>query len=329
MNRRQFLAGVGATAALATGYVGARIGDVRPYDPDSPSGETPRERIIAAAAHRFAVDHRARTRIDIRRDWTDQAPYELGRHQQWHEHSRRRHLHALTTLDAPLLDSLTAEQAPDLEYLSPHGTLPSLFHYNRAFAAESLPLTYVLHVTDGTSLYDFDAPTPDGTASAGDLRITDRNEGSGANVTGVSTDPLLQEYVRPHRTSWDLVRETDATATFRIDTSDAYTQVIPLTFTAVTGCVDPFVEVTLNRETGRLRNVVDHRDVLVDVWPDEGGESARTDTQRDAASPRRITYRIETAFDQYGTASAPRPAADIDVALETKVRGILSDFLQY
>jgi hypothetical protein len=328
MNRRQFLAGVGATGALATGYVGARIGDIRPYDPDDPSGETPRERIIAAAAHRFAADHRVRSRIDIRRDWTDEAPYELGRYQQWHEHSRRRHLHALTTYDAPLLDSLTAEQAPHLEYLSPHGTLPALFHYNRAFAAESLPLTYVRHSTDGTTLFDFDAPTPERTASAGDIRVSETGR-SGSYVSGVSNDPLLQEHVRPHRATWDPVRETDTTVTFRLDTSDGYTQVVPLTLTAVTEPVDPFVEVTLSRETGRLRTVVDHRDVLVDVWPEEADDSTGTASRWDTSPPRRITYRIETAFDQYGTASAPRPAADIDVPLETKLKGLLSDVLQY
>lgn len=330
MNRRQFLAALGGTTALATGYVGARIGDVRPYSPDQPTGETPHERIVAAAAHRFAVDHRALTSIEIRRDWTDQAPYELGRHQQWHEHSRRRHLHALTTLDAPLLESVTAEQAPGLEFLSPHGTLPALLHYNRAFGAESLPLTYVMHVTDGTILYDFDTPTPSRDVPAGDVRVTDQNGRSGVGVNHDRSDPLLQEYIRPHRATWERVHEDGATVTFRIATPDAYAQVVPLALTAVTGFVDPFVEVTLDRDTGHLRKVVDHRDVFVDVWPDEASETPQTDAVHDTVSAeRRLTYRIETVFDQYGAASAPRPSGDIDVDLETKVKGSLSELLRY
>ncbi|WP_251330618.1 hypothetical protein [Haloplanus pelagicus] len=330
MNRRQFVTAFGGTAALATGYVSARIGDIRPYSPERPTGETPRERIIAAATHRFAVDHRALTSIEIRRDWTDQAPYELGRHQQWHEHSRRRHLHALTTFDAPLLASVTPERAPGLEYLSPHGTLPALLHYNRAFGADSLPLTYVMYVTDGTILYDFDAPTPSGGTAAGDIQVTDQTGRSGVGVNHDSSDPLLQEYIRPHRATWERVRENEATVTFRITAPDAYAQVVPLALTAVTGFVGPFIEVTLDRDTGRLRKVVDHRDVFVDVWPDEARGSPQTHASQDTNSAeKRLTYRIETVFDQYGTASAPRPSGEFDVALETKVKGFLSDLLRY
>jgi hypothetical protein len=342
LNRRQFVAGLGATTALAAGYAGVRIGDVRPYSPSYPTGETPRERIVAAAAHRFAVDHRALTTVEIRRDWTDRAPYELGRHQQWHEHSRRRHLHALTTLDAPLLESAPAEAAPDLEYLSPHGTLPALLHYGRAFGAESLPLTYVLYVTDGTILYDFDAPTPSEDASAGDVRITDESGRSGVGLNHDGSDPLLQEYVRPHRSTWARVSDEErvcdekrvcddeTTVTFRIDTPDAYSEVVPLALTGVTGLEDPFVEVTLDRDTGRLRTVVDHRDVVVDVWPDDADETFRTTGSRDDSSDgRRITYRITTVFDQYGDASAPRPAGGVRGEFRTRAKGLLSDVLRY
>ena len=129
------------------------------------------------------------------------------------------------------------------------------------------------------------------------------------------------------------------TVTYRVAGPDAYAQVVPLALTAVRGFADPFVEVTLDRETGRLRRVVDHRDVLVDgraagggsdgAAPDADGE-AGGDAQRDGGGPsRRLTYRIETAFDGYGTARAPRPSGDVGADVETRVKGFLMDLFTY
>jgi len=339
MNRRRFLVGAGAAAAATAGYAGVRVGDRRPYDPDPPTGETPRERIVAAAAHRFAADHRVVSRAEIRRDWTGEAPYALGVHRQWYEHSRRRHLHAFTALDAPLFERVTTDEAPSAEFLSPHGNLPAVLHYNRAFGAASLPLTYVLHVTDGRLLYDFDAPTPPAGANADEIRVTGEEGRSGVGLRHADDDPAFREYVRPHRAAWERVRDDGDTVTYRVAGPDAYAQVVPLALTAVRGFADPFVEVTLDRETGRLRRVVDHRDVLVDgraagggsdgAAPDADGE-AGGDAQRDGGGPsRRLTYRIETAFDGYGTARAPRPSGDVGADVETRVKGFLMDLFTY
>ena len=89
------------------------MADVRPYDPALPTGDSPRERIVAAARHRHAADHRAITTVRVLNDWTGEAPYDLDVRRQWHEHSRRRHLHTLTTFDAPLTRSESVEDVPD------------------------------------------------------------------------------------------------------------------------------------------------------------------------------------------------------------------------
>lgn len=328
MNRRQFLAGLGASAAIAGGYAGVRLGDLRPYNPSLPTGESPRERIIAAAAQRFAIDHRVVSKAEIRRDWTGDAPYDLGIYRQWHEHSRRRHLHALTTFDSPLFANISPDEAPGAEFLSPHGSLPALLHYNRAFSAEDLPLTYVTHITDGTMLYDYDAPTPPNDPTADEIAVSSSEGRSGVAPLHGTRDPLLQEYIRPHRTTWNRVGETDTTVTFRIATPEAYAQVVPLAITAVKSFFDPFLEVTLDRETGRLRRVLDHRDVEIGLWYEHESQTSGQG-ENSEESQTRLTYRIETVFDQYGTASAPRPASDTAVSLETRAKGFLSDLLTY
>lgn len=330
MNRRQFLAGIGAAAGVACGYAGMRVGDVRPYDPTLPSGETPRERIIAAAAHQFAVDHRAVSTAEIRRDWTGEAPYELGVHRQWHEHSRRRHLHALTTFDAPLIESVSADQTAGAEFLSPHGSLAALLHYNRAFDADDLPLTLVMHLTDGTMYYDYDAPTPPGDATTDEISVSSQEGRSGVAPLHGAGDPMLREYIRPHRARWDKVRGDETTVTFRLTPAAAYVQVVPLALTAVKNIVEPFIEVTLDRETGRLRRVLDHRDVRVGIWY-EHDESTHGDETKNGnrESGERITYHIETVFDEYGTATAPRPANAARGDLGTRAKGLLLDLLTY
>jgi hypothetical protein len=60
--------------------------------------------------------------------------------------------------------------------------------------------------------------------------------------------------------------------------------IVPLALAAVTGFVDPFSEVTLDRDTGRLRKMVDHRDVFVDVWSDEARGSPQTHASQDTNS---------------------------------------------
>ena len=78
MNRRQFLAGTGTAVVGGTGGCGGlRVADIRPYDPELPTGDSPRERIIAAARHRHAADHRAITRVRVLDDWTAEAPSSL------------------------------------------------------------------------------------------------------------------------------------------------------------------------------------------------------------------------------------------------------------
>jgi hypothetical protein len=313
VNRRAFLGAAGTAAGVLGGYGGVRIADLRPYDPERPGGETPRERITDAARHRYAVDHRAVTRVRVLDDWLGAAPYDLGVRRQWHEHSRRRHLHTLTTFGSPLTRNERIAALPDREFVSPHQILWALFHYNRVYSERyDLPLTTVLYVSDGTMLYDYDAPAPvDGT-----VRLT--GEDSGADV--VSTDdeaaPAVRgEFVRPHRTDWEHVSEDEETVTYRVSGPDAYVQVVPLTFAPISSFGDCWVEVTLHKQTGRLRRVVDNRAVTLDLRDEQDGTP--------------LTYRIETAFDRYGRATARRPTGDVGRGLESRLRSVLSDLATY
>ncbi|RLM87995.1 hypothetical protein D3D02_13755 [Halobellus sp. Atlit-38R] len=314
MNRRTLLAGAGtAILGAATGYGSLRVADVRPYDPALPTGDAPRERIVAAARHRHAVDHRATTRVRVLEDWTGEAPYDLDVRRQWHEHSRRRHLHTLTTFAAPLTRNDSIADEADREFVTPHQLLWALFHYNRVYSdSYDLPLTNVLYVTDGTMLYDFDAPAP----KNGRVRISKGD--SGTDVVADDDDAaraVRGDFVRPHRTDWTKTAERDGTVTYRVSGPDAYAQVVPLPFAPISEFGDCWIEVTLNRETGRLRRIVDNRALVVDLW--------------EGAVEKSLTYRIETEFDQYGVATARRPIGPVDRSLESRAKALLFDLMTY
>jgi len=314
MNRRKFLAGAG-TAALGgvTGYGGLRVADIRPYDPALPTGDSPRERIIAAARHRHAVDHRAVTRVRVLDDWTGETPYDLDVRRLWHEYSRRRHLHTLTTFNAPLARSSRLADEADREYVTPHQTLWALLHYNRVIGdSYDLPLTNVRYITDGTMLYDFDAPTPEG----GSVHVSDDHSGSVVVADDEHpSEPVRRDFIRPHRTDWTRTAEDEETITYRVSGPDAYAEVVPLPFAPISAFGDCWIEVTLNSETGRLRRIVDNRAVVVDLW-DRAGEQS-------------LTYRIETEFDQYGNVTVRQPVGNVDRSLESRVRSLLFDLANY
>lgn len=314
MNRRTFLAGAGtASLSAVTGYGGLRVADVRPYDPALPTGESPRERIITAARHLHAVDHRAVTRVRVLDDWTDEAPYDLDVRKQRHEFSRRRHLHMLTTFESPLTHSDRIESEADREFVTPHQTLWALLHYSRVLSdGYDLPLTNVLYITDGAMLYDFDAPTPDD----GAVRVSDAH--SGTDVVANDDTPaetVREDFVRPHRTDWTRTAQGEETVTYCVSGPDAYAQVVPLPFAPVSAFGDCWVEVTLHTETGRLRRIVDNRAIVVDLWNEEAGQP--------------LTYRIETEFDGYGDTTVRRPVGNVGRSLESRVGALLSDLASY
>lgn len=317
MNRRQFLARAGGGAlALSGGYAGLRVTDLRPYDPALPEGETPNERITAAAAHRFAADHRIRTTTRVLDDWLGAAPYDLERYTQWHQPSRRRHLHALTVFDSPLARNQRMAESPNQEFISPTQTIYALLHYNRVYGDYSLPLTMVMHLSDGHLLWDYDAPIPeagDTGLSADDVRVS----GDEGEVGLADTDAghVFTERIRPHRATWEEVSRGGGTVTYRVAGGDAYAQVVPLSMAPITAFRDPWVEVTLDTETGRLRRIVDHRDALYDIFENE--------------DPVVLTYRTESQIDQYGTATAPRPTGEVTSPLDTTLRSYLLDLLTY
>jgi hypothetical protein len=246
-------------------------------------------------------------------DWTGETPYDLDVRRLWHEHSRRRHLHTLTTFNAPLTRSNRLADEADREFITPHQTLWALLHYNRVFNdGYDLPLRNVRYVTDGTMLYDFDAPS----SEDGTVRVSDVH--SGIYVVADNEEPaetVRRDFVRPHRTDWRQTAEDDETITYRVSGPDAYAQVVPLPFAPISVFGDCWVEVTLNSETGRLRRIVDNRALVVDLW--------------DGAAEQSLTYRIKTEFDQYGDVTVRRPVGNVDRSLESRARALLFDLVNY
>jgi hypothetical protein len=207
-------------------------------------------------------------------------------------------------------------ESPSQEYVSPTQTIHALLHYNRVYSDYSLPLTMVMHLSDGHMLWDHDAPTPEAGASGlstDDVRVS--GDESEVGLTDTDAGQVFTERIRPHRATWEAVSRGDGTVTYRVSGADAYAQVVPLSMAPIAEFRDPWVEVTLDTETGRLRRVVDHRDALYDVFENE--------------DPVALTYRIESTIDQYGTASAPRPPGSADAGLDTKLRSYLLDLLTY
>ena len=311
MNRRQFLAGA-RTAVIGTagGSSGLRVADIRPYDPALPTGDSPRERIIAAARYRHAADHRAITRVRVLNDWTGEAPYNLDVFRRWYQHSRRRQLRALTTYMAPLARSHPIHDELTVKEMFPHETVFELDQSARVLRdPESLPSTTVYYFTDGKAIYDPDAPTPEGDT----VRVSDAY----AYVTGANNYPLEStriEFIRPHRTDWTKTDESAEAVTYRVSGPDAYAQVVPLQSDRRIEMGDSWIEVTLSRDTGRLRRIVDHRALSIDLQ--EAGEQS-------------LTYRIETNFDQYGDTTVRQPTGDIEQDLSTRLRGLVFDLMTY
>ena len=309
MNRRQFLAGAGtAVVGAAGGYGGLRVADIRPYDPELPTGDSPRERIIAAAEHRHAADHRAITRVRVLDDWTGEAPYDLDVFRRWYQHSRRRQLRALTTYTAPLARSHPIHDELAVNEMFPHESPFETTHSARVLGdTEELPLTTVLHITDGKIIFDRDAPTPEDDK----VRVSD------AYAYHYSQDypPELSliDFIRPHQTEWRRTDESAGTITYRVSGPDPYVRVVPLPPRTLE-VDDCWIEVTLGRETGRLRRIVDHRDLNINV---------------EEAAGQSLTFRIETEFDQYGDTTARRPAGNIEQDLETRLNGLGYDLLTY
>jgi hypothetical protein len=284
------------------------VADIRPYDPKLPTGDSPRERIIAAAKHRHAADHRAITRVRVLDDWTGEAPYDLDVFRRWYQHSRRRQLRALTTYTAPL-----ARSHPIRDELSgdmfPHEIPFELTHSVRILGnTENLPFTTVHYLTDGKQVYDSDAPVPEDDT----VRVSDAYAAS--NTLGHADESTRIDFIRPHHTDWTETDESAESVTYRVAGPDAYARVVPLRRTRKLELDDCWIEVTLSRQTGRLQGIVDHRDLNINV---------------EEATGQSLTFRIETEFDQYGDTTVRRPAGDIDQDLRTRLNGLGNDLLIY
>lgn len=310
MNRRSYLAAVGTAVAGVLGYGALRTGDLRPYDPTLPSGETPRERIVAAAAHCYAADHRAVSRIRVTRDSAGESGYELGRVCERHQHSRRRHLYVYRT-----------DRFPPRPVPHPFWTLLGLFHWEIP-GDTAAPVSSIVYTTDGEQLWNWEAPAPADVTTTPELGSEARYSQSDPEFT-----PVVTDHVRPHGATWTRVPDGDSPDTYEITSLDGYAEVVTLPTgieRLVPGCR---VRVGLD-EAGRLARIVDDLVVRVsDTWADNS--SVDQEPAPGTGQPRTIGYRRVTELDNYGTATAPRPTGDVDVGLSEWLQGTLSDLQTY
>lgn len=297
MNRRRFLAAVGGSVAAAGGYAGLRVADYRRYEPGEPGGETPRDRVVAAARHRFAADHRGETLVRVTDDSDGEGGYDCMRYREWHEHSRLRHTHDYTTFRRPR--SADSERIPP-----PLPGLPALFHW--AHMDDEPPHASVLFVTDGLTVADFEA-----TAVGPEQRPAFGTD-TRAGVSDEGTAGMFGERIRPHDAAWSVHERDGARTTYELTGRDAYARAVPLRAHVDAldgGCR---LRVTLDGQ-GRLRRIADRRRVVY-----EYGDTTR-----------RIGYTVTAEFDAYGRTTAPRPRGSVQTDAGTRAQGLIQDFQRY
>lgn len=290
MNRRRFLAGAGAATTGLAGYLGARIANVRHYAPRDTVDRSlpPGEQIFEAARLLSVLDHRAVTRVTVLDDGTNDEPYEVGRFRHQLQPSRRRYLLAYTTF------SVVHEEVPPVAYVPPYSRL---HHHEATRDDHDLPLTTVAYFSPGTIVYDPTAKTP-GSADE-HPRVDDSDDRVRRNPGLARTSgerPDLHDYVLTPDVDWEPFDETDETVSYEVTGRDEYVKVPPLGGTATAVHNDSRATATLDRDTGRLLEL-DERRVI--EQPVEDGDR------------RWFTYRVWTAFDQYGEATAPMPGGPV------------------
>lgn len=287
MNRRQFVAGTGATVAGVGGYLGARVANVRHYAPRETVDEAmvPSERIFEAARLLHVLDHRAVTRVTVLDDGTNDDPYEMGRYRHQMQPSRRRYLLAYTTF------AVANEGAPPVDRFGAH----TRYHHHEATRDDhDLPVTTVAYLSPGTIVYDPTAETP---GSPGEHPRVDDTDDRVVRAPGTarSSDVASQQhdYVLTPDVAWERLEETDETASYEVTGREEYAKVPPLSALASGVGADSRIIATLDRDTGRLLELDERRVV---EQPVDGG-----------ADRRWYAYRIETTFDRYGEATARMP----------------------
>lgn len=139
--------------------------------------------------------------------------------------------------------------------------------------------------------------------------------------TGFGDDVELApgDFIQPHRGEWTETDRTAESVTYDLTDPDTYAAAVPLGPWVRSVASDSRLRATLDRETGRLRRLVDTRDPVVDAIDCDGDGSGTT----------RLTYRIDTEFDRYGDVSAPRPTGDLPVSAVDRLKGLAADIDSY
>ena len=321
MNRRTFLAGAGVAGATITAGAGVRIANLRYYDPEStvPADLPPGERIYRADRLLNIVDHRSVTTETILDDGTDADPYERARYRHEWEPSRRRYRIAYTAFaHAP------GDPPPAFRNL-----VSMLHHELETMDAdpESLPITRIQYMSPGVAVVDRDAETPH--SPDDELRVSADTVRRSSAVSVLENLSRLFVFILTPDADWIEVDSDDTTVTYELTDREEYAKVPPLAFETVS--VDPKsrLRATLDRETGRLLELDDHRVIEQELSSDPEDPTAESQPSDDYGT-RMFSYRIKTTFDRYGEATAPMPKGPIpSPSAVDQMRELLSELITY
>lgn len=297
------------SVAAAGGTVGVRLANWRRYtpnattDPELPAGES----VFEASRSLSVLDHRAVTRVDILEDGTDRTPYRRARYRHEHQRSRHRYQFVYSTFAVP-------EGGPPPAL----GDIFALLHSSDAQNVHedgALPTTTLLFASPRMIIYDPGAETPsspDERPRVDDQRLIRRAPG----ISSVDERPQQNDFVLSADADWEPVDATDETVVYETAGRENYTKVVPVAFTAEAVADASHIRATLDRETGRLLELDDHRVVEQQVG--------------DADETRTFTYNVVTEFDRYGEIAVERPGGPVPTpSWDERLAELWSDLLVY
>jgi hypothetical protein len=188
------------------------------------------------------------------------------------------------------------------------------------------PITHIQYDSPGMAIIDKDAENPE--SSDDRLEVTNTARRSRRGLT--RPDPAYYfGFILTPNAEWTVFDRDDTTVTYELDDRDEYAKVSPLAIETVAVEPESRLRATLDRKTGRLLELEDHRVVEQELASDPEDPTAESQ-QSDDYGTRRFTYQVQTTFDRYGEATAPMPKGPIpSPSISDRAHELLSEFFIY
>lgn len=309
MNRRQFLGTAGVITAGVSGYTGLRLSNIRRYTPTDTVDESlpVGERIYEASRLLSVVDYRAVSTVTVQDDGTDDAPYKSERFRYEQQRSRHRYLQIHSVFNL-------ASGTP----WTPLTSHPLFIEtYRRRLQNDDLPKAQVLYLSAGTQIFGQDIEPLESRMDRPHVSSGSVNRGVGLGERGGSPHQArLRPYIHSPDGEWSQRDNTTETVTYEVSGRDDYAMVVPVEPALAIG-EDSRLTVTLDRQTGRLLRIIDHRTV------DQESDTTDNDVMT-------FRYTIETEFDQYGATNVQPPSGPVPTpSLINRLRELRSNLMFY